>query len=186
VREFGPSSLSLAGSLLIAHPGLLDPNFRKSVLFLSTSDAHEGAFALTLNRPTGRTVGDLLPEKPLGALSQMPVFVGGPVALDQMIFASFEWHAETELLECRHHLVIEEATEAAANAQLTVRAFVGYAGWGKGQLEGELAQRSWLLQKPDPSVLELERCPVLWRDLTSSFGPWFRLAAEAPEDPSRN
>jgi putative transcriptional regulator len=186
VREFGSSSLSLAGSLLIAHPTLLDPNFRKSVLLLSASDAHEGSFGLTLNRPAGSTVGDLLADQTLGALAPVPVFIGGPVATDQLIFASFKWHSETQVLECKHHLVIEEAREAVRDDNLTVRAFVGYAGWSKGQLEGELAQRAWLVHKPDASVLELERCPVLWRDLTSTFGPWYRLAAEAPEDLSRN
>ena len=186
MREFGSSSLSLAGSLLIAHPTLLDPNFRKSVLFLSTNDAQEGSFGLTLNRPAGRTVGDLLPDKTLGQLASIPVFVGGPVGMDQLVFASFQWHATTQVLECHHHLVIDEAKKAAQDDHVIVRAFIGYAGWSKGQLEGELAQRAWLVQKPDPTVLELERCPVLWRDLTSSFGPWFRLAAEAPEDLSRN
>ena len=180
VRDFSSSSLSLAGSLLIAHPTLLDPNFRKSVLFLSTNDAQEGSFGLTLNRPAGRTVGELLPEKSLGSLAQVPVFIGGPVATDQLIFASFRW------LECRHHLVIKEAGEAVEESHTVVRAFIGYAGWGKGQLEGELAHRSWLVQRADPSVLDLERCPALWREVTSSFGPWFRLAAEAPEDLSRN
>ncbi len=186
MREFGSSSLSLAGSLLIAHPTLLDPNFRKSVLLLSASDAQEGAFALILNRPAGSSVGDLLPDPTLGNLAQIPVFIGGPVATDQLIFASFKWHPESQQLECHHHLVIDEAKAAIHDDNLIVRAFVGYAGWSKGQLEGELAQRAWLIQKPDPTVLELERCPVLWRDLTSTFGPWFRLAAEAPEDLSRN
>jgi putative transcriptional regulator len=186
VREFGSSSLSLAGSLLIAHPTLLDPNFRKSVLFLSTNDAQEGSFGLALNRPAGRTVGELLPEKSLGSPNHVPVFVGGPVAMDQLVFASFKWHPETRVMECQHHLAIDEAKEAAHDDQKIVRAFIGYAGWTKGQLEGELAQRAWLVQKPDPTVLELERCPMLWRDLTSSFGPWFRLVAEAPEDLSRN
>lgn len=186
MREFGSSSLSLAGSLLIAHPTLLDSNFRKSVLFLSTNDAQEGSFALVLNRPAGRTVGDLLPEQELGNLAQIPVFVGGPVAMDQLVFASFRWHATTQVMECKHHLVIEEAREAAQDDGVIVRAYIGYAGWSKGQLEGELAQQSWLVQKPDPTVLDLERCPGLWRDLTSSFGPWFRLVAEAPEDLSRN
>ena len=186
MREFGSSSLSLAGSLLIAHPTLLDPNFRKGVLFLSTNDAQEGSFGLPLNRPAGRAVGDLLPDKKLGKLARVPVFVGGPVAMDQLVFASFKWHSETQVLECQHHLVIDAATEAARDEAVIVRAFVGYAGWSKGQLEGELAQRAWLVQKPDPTVLELDRCPTLWRDLTSSFGPWFRLAAEAPEDLSRN
>jgi putative transcriptional regulator len=186
VREFGSSSLSLAGSLLIAHPTLLDPNFRKSVLLLSTNDAEEGSFGLVLNRPAGRTVGELLPEKTLGDLASIPVFVGGPVAMDQLVFASFKWHPQTRVLECNHHLVIEQANEAVHDDDVVVRAFIGYAGWSKGQLENELAQRAWLIQKPDPTVLELERCPMLWRDLTSSFGPWFRLAAEAPEDLTRN
>jgi putative transcriptional regulator len=186
VREFGSSSLSLAGLLLIAHPTLLDPNFRKSVLFLSSNDPQEGSFGLTLNRPAGRTVGELLPDKKLGPLGQVPVFLGGPVAVDQLIFASFQWHAEAQRMECAHHLVIEDAKAAARDEQTVVRAFIGYAGWSQGQLEGELAQRSWLIQKPEPVVLELERCPILWRALTSEFGPWFRLAAEAPDDFSRN
>jgi hypothetical protein len=52
----------------------------------------------------------------------------------------------------------------------------------KGQLEGELAQRAWLKKKAVREVLELERCPTLWRDITSTFGPWFQLVAESPDD----
>ena len=186
MREFGPSSISLTGSLLIAHPGLRDPNFCKTVLFLSTNDADEGSFGLTLNRPSGRTVADLLPGRDLGALASVPVFLGGPVSTDQLIFASFKWHPQTQRMECRHHLVIDEAEQALAEDSATVRAFVGYAGWSKGQLEGELAQRSWLVQKPAREMLELERCPRLWREITSTFGPWFQLVAEAPDEPGKN
>ena len=164
----------------------MDPNFRKSVLFISSNDAQEGSFGLTLNRPAGRTVSELLPDRDLGMLSRVPVFVGGPVAMDQLIFASFFWHPEMERLECRHHLVIEEAEKSATDDLLTVRAFVGYAGWSKGQLEAELAQRSWLVQKPDLEALDMERCPRLWREMASGFGPWFRLVAEAPDEMWRN
>ncbi len=186
MREFGSSSLSLAGSLLIAHPSLLDPNFRRSVLFLSTNDPQEGSFGLTLNRPAGRTVAELLPDQALGTLGQVPVFIGGPVSTDELIFASFRWNDQSQRMECRHHLLIEDAKKAALDEWTVVRAFIGYAGWSKGQLEGELAQRAWIVQKPEPAVLELEKCPTLWRELTSGFGPWFRLVAEAPEDLSRN
>lgn len=186
MREFGSSSLSLAGSLLIAHPSLLDPNFRRSVLFLSTNDPEEGSFGLTLNRPAGRTVAELLPEKPLGNLGQLPVFVGGPVSMDQLVFAVFKWHESTQRMECKHHLLIEEAQQAVQDDRAIIRAFVGYAGWSKGQLESELAQRSWLVQKPEPAVLDFEKCPTLWRDIASSFGPWFQLVAEAPEDLTQN
>lgn len=186
MREFASSSISLTGSLLIAHPSLLDPNFRKSVLFISTNDGEDGSFGLTLNRPAGRTVGELLSGKELGALGRVPVFLGGPVATDQLIFASFRWHAETERMECQHHLVIHEAEEAMHDESVVIRAFVGYAGWSKGQLEGELAQRAWLVRPASPDVMELERCPTLWREITSSFGPWFRLLAESPDDLSRS
>lgn len=180
------SSISLAGSLLIAHPHLLDPNFSKTVLFLSANDAQEGSFGLTLNRPSGRTVADLLPDRDLGALATVPVFLGGPVSTDQLIFASFHWRPQKQQLECQHHLVIDEAEQALAGGKAVVRAFVGYAGWSKGQLEGELATRSWLVQKPTREMLELERCPRLWREITSTFGPWFQLVAEAPDELSNN
>jgi putative transcriptional regulator len=186
VRESGSSSLSLAGSLLVAHPGLLDPNFRRSVIFLSSHDPQDGSFGLVLNRPAGRTVSDLLPEKELGNLAHVPVFLGGPVSTDQLIFATFRWRGKDQAIECRHHLVIEDAQEAAKDDWTTIRAFVGYAGWGKGQLESELAQQAWLMQKPEPGMLDLEKCPTLWREITSEFGPWFKLVAEAPEDPSLN
>lgn len=186
MREFTSSSLSLAGSLLIAHPGLLDPNFRRTVLFISTNDAQDGSFGLTLNRPLGRTVAELLPGKELGAVGRVPVFLGGPVSTDQLVFAAFRWHPQTKRMECQHHLVIDEAEEVAQDESVILRAFVGYAGWSKGQLEGEMAQRSWLVRAAAPELLELERCPTLWREITSSFGPWYRLLAEAPEEPGRN
>lgn len=186
MREYASSSISLAGSLLIAHPGLLDPNFRRSVLFISNNDAQEGAFGLIINRPSGRTVAELLPNREVGALGRVPVFLGGPVATDQLVFASFHWHAETERMECRPHLVIDEAAELVHDESIILRAFVGYAGWSKGQLEGELAQHTWLVRPAARDTLDLERCPTLWREITSSFGPWFRLLAEAPEDSAQN
>ncbi len=186
MREFASSSISLAGSLLIAHPSLLDPNFRKTVLLISANDAQDGSFGLTLNRPAGHTVEEILPGKSLGPLGRVPVFLGGPVARDQLVFASFRWHEETERLECQHHLVIEEAEQVLQDESVIVRAFVGYAGWSKGQLEGELAQRSWLVGKPPRDVLDLARCPTLWRDITSTYGPWFQLLAEAPDEAGQN
>jgi putative transcriptional regulator len=185
VRESRSSSISLAGSLLVAHPNLRDPSFAKTVLFLSAHSVADGAFGLTLNRPSGRTVAEFLPDRDLGGLAGVPVFLGGPVSTDQLIFASFHWSAEAERMECRHHLVIAEAEQAAAEMAV-VRAFVGYAGWSPGQIEAEIASASWLLQKPAHEMLDLEYCPRLWREVTSSFGPWFQLVAEAPDELSRN
>ncbi len=186
VRGIEPSSSSFAGSLLIAQPSLGDPNFRKTVLFISSYDPKEGTFALILNRPAERTVGDVLPEKELGVLNRVPVFLGGPVGADQLVFAAFEWHPDTQRIECRHHLGIDEAQQSAVAQNTVVRAFIGYAGWTKGQLEAELQQNAWLLTKPTPGALDMGHSKTLWRELLSGFGPKFRLAAEAPDDLSRN
>lgn len=186
MRDFGSSSLSLAGSLLIAHPGLLDPNFRKTVLFISANDPEEGSFGLVLNRPAGHTVADILPERDLGPLSRVPVFMGGPVSRDQLVFAAFRWQAAARKMECRHHIGVDEAEKVLGDQQAAVRAFVGYAGWSKGQLEGELAQHAWMTKNPDENVLDPQRVTSIWRELMSGFGPTFRLIAEAPDDPSRN
>jgi putative transcriptional regulator len=186
VLEPESESISLAGNLLIAHPGLGDPNFHRTVLFISEADVTAGAFGLILNRPAGRSVGDLLPNKPIGALAQVPVLLGGPVQRDQLIFAAFRWHEPVGRMECRHHLMIPEAQEALEDRDTVVRAFIGYAGWSQGQLEGELAQKSWLVARPPRDLLAPEKTAHLWREVTSAFGPWFRLVAEAPEDLSRN
>jgi putative transcriptional regulator len=183
MREF-PSSLGLSGSLLIAHPNLADPNFRRSVLIISASDPHEGSFGLIVNRMTEKTVGDLLPEHELGMLGDLPVFIGGPVSRDQLTFASFQWVGDA--LRVRTHLLLEEARELVAEGGGVVRAFLGYAGWSKGQLEAELEQKAWLVQKPDQEILDVERCMDLWPAIMRDQGPWFRLLAAAPDDPSLN
>jgi len=186
VREFGQSSLGLTGSLLIAHPNLLDPNFRRTVLFLSSNDSEEGSLGFVLNRPTEKTVADFLPDKQIGLLGKVPVFIGGPVGRDQLTFASFEWRIEDQVVACRPHLVLDEAREIASGNISAVRAFVGYAGWSKGQLEAELSQKAWVVQRPDREILDVENCKGIWPSIMRNFGPWFRLLASAPDDPSLN
>lgn len=164
----------------------MDPNFRKTVVFISNHDSEEGSFGLILNRSAQRTVAQMLPDQTLGALGGVPVLLGGPVGSDQLIFASFLWHMETEHMECRHHLGIEQAREALDAERTTVRAFIGCAGWTKGQLEEELSQHSWLIAKPDMNLFVPQRCEKLWQNTLGGFGPWFRLVGEAPDDLSRN
>ena len=186
VREFHQSSLGLAGSLLIAHPNLLDPNFRRTVLFIAAHDAGDGSFGLVLNRATDKKVADLIEEPALGPLAKIPVFLGGPVGKDKLTFAAFKWRTESQTVECRVSLDLEEARDAALDSDTVVRAFLGYAGWSGGQLENELEQKAWVVQKPDRDVLDPESCKQMWFTIMQNYGPWFRLLAAAPDDPSLN
>jgi len=186
VREYSPSSLGLTGSILIAHPSLLDPNFRRSIVFLSQHDSAEGAFGLVLTRPTGKSVVDFLPDQSLGGLADVPVYFGGPVAMDQLTFAIFHWDDKTETIRCQTHIALEDAWKHVETGKSWVRAFIGYSGWSGGQLEDELFQHAWLVQRPDKDVLTTKDTETLWQNIMREQGPWFKLLAEAPDDPSLN
>ena len=181
-----PAQRGLAGSLLVAHPNMLDPNFRRTVLFISAHDPNDGALGVIINRPLDRQVADLVTETPPANLAEVPVFLGGPVGKNQLMFAAFEW-TKGEGLKLNHSAGLEEAGDAVAPKKpAIICAFVGYAGWGAGQLEAEMKQKAWLLQKPSPSVLKLDRLPRLWFDIMRTLGPWYKMLAAAPDDPSLN
>jgi putative transcriptional regulator len=181
-----PSSRSLAGSLLIAHPNMLDPNFRRTVLFISEHDPNEGALGVIINRPLDRQVADLVTETPPAGLEGVPVFLGGPVGKNQLMFAAFEWK-KGDGFKLSHNIALEQPAAAPGKKNLvTICAFVGYAGWGAGQLESEVKQKAWLLQKANPSLLKLDRLPNLWFEIMRSLGPWYKMLAAAPDDPSLN
>jgi putative transcriptional regulator len=180
------SPLSVAGSLLVAAPTLLDPNFRRSVIFLATNDADDGSFGMIVNRAMGKTVEEILPDRDVGLLAKVPVFFGGPVGHDQLTFASFRWHDDAHRIECRSHLTLEEAGNIAQENFNSIRAFVGYSGWSQGQLETELAQNAWIVQKPGPDSLNPKKLDGLWRGILREMGPMYRLLADAPDDPSQN
>ena len=176
---------SLAGSLLVAHPNMLDPNFRRAVLFISLHDPEDGALGVILNRPLDKQVGDLVNEEPPPGLANVPVFLGGPVGRNQLMFAAFEWEKGNGL-KLNHNVNLEQAGELLNDDPSSVRAFVGYAGWGAGQLEAEMKQNAWLVQKPTRSNLEADRLPKLWFDIMRALGPWYKMLAAAPDDPSLN
>src|SRR5258708_38925286 len=81
---------TLAGQLLLAHPGLRDSNFKRTVILLSTHSA-EGAMGVVLNRPLDKQLGELNAEFALGPLAGVPLYYGGPVEPGQLIIVT--WHA---------------------------------------------------------------------------------------------
>ena len=183
LREEVPQNLT--GSLLIAHPSMLDPNFRRAVLFISAHDPNDGAMGVILNRPLDKHVADLVGDAPPEGLADVPVFLGGPVGKNQLMFAAFEWE-NANGLTLNHNVNVDEAHERVGEDPASIRAFVGYAGWSAGQLEAEMKQQAWILQKPSRAALTPERLPKLWFEIMRGLGPWYKLLAAAPDDPSLN
>jgi putative transcriptional regulator len=179
------SPQNLTGSLLVAHPNMHDPNFRRSVLFVSAHDPGDGALGVIINRPLDKQVADLVTETPPDGLGDVPVFLGGPVGKNHLMFAAFEWQ-DGHGLKINHNVGLEEATSRADSDPASIRAFVGYAGWGAGQLEAEMKEKAWLLQKPSEATLKPDRLRNLWFEIMRGLGPWYKMLAAAPDDPSLN
>ena len=89
---------------------MLDPNFRRAVLFGSAHTADDGAPCVILNRPLKKKVSEVVAETPLNTLEKVPTSLGGPVGRDRLIFASLEWKTR-EGLKLNHNVDVEEANE---------------------------------------------------------------------------
>ena len=177
---------TVAGSLLVAHPAMRDPNFNRTVLYMVAHDRAQGALGLILNRPVHRDLPSLVDTKDVPHLSRIPVFWGGPVGANQLSLARVRWRPVPGRLEFQHNLSLEEAGAVAVDPASDVRAFIGYAGWSGGQLENELAGNAWVVKQPKRAHVETEDLPALWRRIMHELGPWWTLQAGAPDDPARN
>ncbi len=171
-----------AGSLLLAHPALQDPNFRRTVVLMS-SHGTEGAMGVVLNRPLGRRLGELHGEFALGPLAAVPLFRGGPVGPEQLLLVV--WQIREDGFQ------LQFGVEPAKAAQLLgegaqIRAFLGYSGWSRGQLENELKQQTWIVTDVPLDLLEQPQDDGLWRGILGAVGDEWRLLAGEPEDTSRN
>src|SRR5207248_5693320 len=118
---------SYAGSLLVAHPNMLDPNFRRAVLFISAHTADDGALGVILNRPLEKQVSEVVTETPLNASEKVPVFVGGPGGRARVIFASLE-RKTGEGLKLHHNADAEEANERLGKDPNAVPALIASGG----------------------------------------------------------
>ena len=177
------SAKSLAGQLLVAHPALRDPNFRRAVVLL-TSHGAEGAMGMVLNRPLNKRLGELGGDFALGALSIVPLFQGGPVEGEQLILAA--WRVQA--LGFQLHLGIDpvKAGLMLGEEDTHLRAFFGYSGWGSGQLERELEHNTWVVADAPTDLFEQAGDVSLWRSVLRREGPEWRMLADEPDHPESN
>jgi putative transcriptional regulator len=174
---------SLAGSLLLAHPGLRDPNFRRAVILMSVHTA-EGAMGIVLNRPLGKRLGELNGEFALGVLASVPIYTGGPVQPEQLLLVA--WQPQEDGFRLHFGLEPDRAGQLATEEGTELRAFLGYSGWSGGQLENELKQNTWLVTDVPTGLLTHPQDGRLWREVLSALGEEWRLLADEPEDTSQN
>ncbi len=189
--HFQPDSASLAGTLLLAHPSMRDENFEQVVIFVSINDQEDGSFGVVLNRPSGRRLNAVLPDADLDLLSMAPVYLGGPVATDQLLMVAFRWmpvepNSTEGSWSWRHDLNLETARGVVQDEGAILRVFEGYTGWSKGQLESELERNIWVVHEPDGRLLDPEAQLELWKTLIRTHGPLFKFLTETHDNLGNN
>jgi putative transcriptional regulator len=181
---------SSKGRLLVATPTLGDPNFdRTVVLVLEHTD--EGAVGVVLNRPSDT---DLIEAGAdwggwdLFAASPAVVFVGGPVSRNAVICLG---HASDTAVDGYQPLLpplglLDLAGPPPDKGVEAIRFFAGYAGWGEGQLESEIAEGAWFVVDALPQDALTADPEELWADVLRRQGGRMSLFAACPPDPTVN
>jgi putative transcriptional regulator len=172
---------SLRGKLLIAAPALEDFFHRTVVLVIEHSG--EGAMGLVLNRPSETAVADAVDRLASLAGPDDLVHLGGPVSADSVIALG-----EFEEPEQAARMVVGDlglVDPDAPDPELRgLRVYAGYAGWGPGQLEGEMEADAWIVD--DALAEDPFREEDLWPVALARKGGAYALLARMPADPSLN
>ncbi|RYD50808.1 MAG: YqgE/AlgH family protein [Sphingobacteriales bacterium] len=177
-----------AGKLLIAEPFLADPNFARTVILLC-EHSEDGTVGFVMNRPTDATFGTLFP---LSRLASRTVYQGGPVQLDticilqrapqaatgHLVLPGIYWGSDIE--------TVEEEVATGIKTPEDVQFYLGYSGWGIGQLADELQSGTWLIADASAALLFDTPREELWRKALETLGNDYKNLANLPLNPQLN
>jgi putative transcriptional regulator len=178
---------SLEGQLLVASPGLHDPNFRRAVV-LVTEHTDEGAAGHVLNRPSPSPVAELVPQLEELVDVGEQVWLGGPVQPNAVLVLGEFVDPDDAAVPLFGSLGFPALDEPEEVLPVTTRrrVFAGYAGWGAGQLESELERDDWILEPAENDDAFTDDPEELWADVLRRKGGIYELVSRMPEDPSVN
>ena len=151
----------LTGRLIVAMPGLRDPNFYHAVTYICAHNEH-GAIGLVVNRPTNMDLADVFKQMKIHPDSQRAaqqrVYVGGPVQQDRgfvLHAPSKHWNSSIQITEQICVTTSRDIMQSLAHGHGPDEALVtlGYSGWATGQLEEEIAENTWLCVPCSPDLL---------------------------------
>ncbi len=176
------------GKLLISEPMLPDPNFSRTVVLLTEHDDN-GSVGFVLNRMSNLEVHNLLEDFDLEGI---PVYLGGPVGLNQLFFI----HTVGDELEGSYPIMknlywggdldhLKFILNTGLAKQKDVRFFLGYSGWGPGQLDREIEENSWIVAGTTPEQV-MSDSEEFWKEVMKGLGKKFEMMTQFPRDPNLN
>ena len=162
-------------TLLLSMPQLQDPNFARTVVLLCDF-VPEGAFGLVLNRPTEMAASDMVKlDPPLVRGNALPLCIGGPVEPER------GWILLADEPEDQEYRMICEGVYLSTSPALLrsvlsttppprARVLAGYAGWGPGQLDQELAHSAWLMSDVETDLIFDIDASIMWETAIKRLG----------------
>jgi putative transcriptional regulator len=176
------------GLILLSEPGLMDQYFKRAIIFLVEHN-EKGTVGFVLNRIIELNLSELVPGFP-----DFPslVSVGGPVAPNSIHFIHTlgDKIPETTLVSDGVYWggdfdTVKSLIEQKKIKPRQIRFFVGYSGWGIGQLENELKENSWVVSSID-LVQIMAGKDDMWNRIVQQMGPKYKPWTIYPENPSLN
>ncbi len=176
------------GKLLISEPLLQDDNFHKSVIFLCHHSPKE-SLGFILNKQASQLLNFYLND----AMSlDFPVFIGGPVDQEMLHFI----HSVPEIAggekiteDIYWSGDLEQIVEGIKIGKVTTnncKFFIGYSGWGIGQLEAEIEMNAWLVAHSNTVLVFNTPVKMVWNDAVKSLGKQYSPLLFMPENPELN
>lgn len=178
----------MTGKLLIAKPYLGDPNFERSVVLIC-EHTDDGSFGLVINQGTSNVLSDFFDD----VTTETPIGIGGPVEnhtlhflhrLGDKIDGSIE--IGDELYWSGNFEQIKTLLNTGVMKESDIRFFLGYSGWGAGQLEEELKEDVWIITESLADIVFQNDPEKIWSSTLRNMGGNYIMMANSPVDPRLN
>jgi putative transcriptional regulator len=177
------------GKILISEPFLNDPNFKRTIILLSEHN-EEGSIGFVLNKPTEYKLNQVVEDFPE---FDTLVYYGGPVQLNTLQFIYKGENIIEGSMEIMPGLywggsfdLLRTLIESKAVNPEDFRFFLGYSGWGDGQIDDELELKSWIVSDTTIENVFSDEPDKLWREILKGMGKKFAILASFPDNPSVN
>lgn len=177
------------GAFIISDPFLPDDNFKRTVILLCEHN-EEGSFGLVINKPIGLQVHEVIEEFPE---IDAELFLGGPVENNTLHFLHTIGSAIEDSLEVEDGLYwggnYDQVRDMIADEIIVpdqIKFFLGYSGWGAGQLESELDEKSWIVSKARKNHIFFDNTDDIWRNVLKEMGGQYFIMSNFPESPLLN
>lgn len=177
------------GRVIISDPFVEDDYFTKSVVLLCDY-GEEGTFGFVLNNYIEQDLTEIVDDAPS---IDCKLSIGGPLETDTLFFI----HNQPDLIEGSVEIApglcmggdFEQLKELIISEKITckdVKVFLGYCGWGEGQLEEELKSNSWFVANLSPNTIMTYREDDMWEKILEQLSPKHKVISSFPKDPSLN